>query len=234
MKNWVMALACLALSCSASDDGNGGGGSGGTGGGGSAGSGGGGGTVVDMAVGTSGGAGGGGGGGTGGAGGGGDVPEYTSGTRIKARVLTSADGAKEYRGWQDTMLNFACYFSVAGDGQYRCLPQGLPGVGPYYSDSNCTTLAVMIQKTSSTCPPPYAITSEATAMCTEYYSPLYRTHVFSMGSALAGSVYYPQGTPATCAAIAPTTGYPYTTYNFYLVGAEVPPTTFASGTVSVQ
>jgi hypothetical protein len=65
-----------------------------------------------------------GGGGGSGADGGGLVvkPDYVSGTRIKARVVTTPDGAKMFVGIYDNDLQTECSFSTAADGITRCLP----------------------------------------------------------------------------------------------------------------
>src|SRR6185295_8706491 len=49
-------------------------------------------------------------------------PEFESGSRLKAIVLTTPDGTQYFNGWHDTMLDEDCWFDVAADGQLRCLP----------------------------------------------------------------------------------------------------------------
>ena len=74
-----------------------------------------------------------------------------SGTRIKARVGTTPDGAKLFIGWHDAELGEACSFRTAADGKTRCLPDVYDStassspVAPgsrYFSDPGCTTEVV--------------------------------------------------------------------------------------------
>ncbi|MFN7131999.1 MAG: hypothetical protein ACK4N5_07945 [Myxococcales bacterium] len=61
----------------------------------------------------------------------------TSGTRLKARVGVSPDGAKVFLGWHDSARNEDCSFVLATDNKLRCLPAGRPSMGRY-ADANCT------------------------------------------------------------------------------------------------
>ncbi len=62
---------------------------------------------------------------------------YQSGSRLKARVLVTADGARQFVGWRDTQLGLDCTFVTATDGKTRCLPQ-LGGIAVVYADSACS------------------------------------------------------------------------------------------------
>jgi hypothetical protein len=67
---------------------------------------------------------------------------YQSGTRLKARMLVTADGAKAFVGWRDTVRNENCSFWNTADGKLRCLPTACAGpisTPPrMYADENCT------------------------------------------------------------------------------------------------
>src|SRR5262245_45947669 len=68
---------------------------------------------------------------------------YQSGSRIKMRVGTTPDGAKEFIGWRDTQRNENCSFFTSTDGMRRCLPvfdEPTAGTGNSYSDMQCTML----------------------------------------------------------------------------------------------
>jgi hypothetical protein len=65
-----------------------------------------------------------------------------SGTRLKARVITTADGLSSFVAWHDTLRNEDCSFQLAEDNVYRCLPVDMckygifpavrgPTAGPY-------------------------------------------------------------------------------------------------------
>lgn len=64
-------------------------------------------------------------------------PEYQSGTRLRAQLWVSADGAKIIHGFYDTQLKTACAVTTAEDGSFRCLPTRAHG-SLYYSDAACT------------------------------------------------------------------------------------------------
>lgn len=63
---------------------------------------------------------------------------YKSGSRIKAKVYKTADGAVSFLKWYDTILDVYCDFLQSPiDGKYRCLPY-TPQATSFYSDSACT------------------------------------------------------------------------------------------------
>lgn len=76
---------------------------------------------------------------------------YQSGTRIKARMLVTADGAKDFRGWKDTQINEACIFVPTTEAKTRCLPSGDGrGWAAYFADSSCTSPAALVGAGCST------------------------------------------------------------------------------------
>jgi len=100
-------------------------------------------TEDSPSIGADGGGGGGGGGGEGG-GGGGDLVSYSSGSRIRARVHSTPDGATTLAGWRDTAMDVDCAFSNVGDGSMRCLPTWTPevvsgsqGEPTWFADAQC-------------------------------------------------------------------------------------------------
>jgi len=68
---------------------------------------------------------------------------YKSGSRIKAKVLKTADGSQAFMGWYDTELETDCYaydYYRAEDGKIRYLPTDRVQVDPnnnYYADGAC-------------------------------------------------------------------------------------------------
>lgn len=63
---------------------------------------------------------------------------YQSGSRIKMRVGTTPDGAKQWIGWHDMQRNEDCGFQIASDGMTRCLPSAGANISNIYSDAQCT------------------------------------------------------------------------------------------------
>ncbi len=75
-------------------------------------------------------------------GGGGDAgpytgPDYASGTRLRAELFASADGATQWHGWYDKQFDAECTYVGASDGTTRCLP-GDVYVANSYADASCT------------------------------------------------------------------------------------------------
>jgi hypothetical protein len=64
-------------------------------------------------------------------------PTVRSGKRLRARVNTSVDGAREFLGWYDSDLQTACAPAPAMDGKLRCLPLGESQTA--YLDAACTS-----------------------------------------------------------------------------------------------
>ena len=163
-----------------------------------------------------------GGGSDGGATGGGTALDlYQSGSRLKLKVLTTADGAKAFQGWYDTQLGLDCQFVTASDGQLRCLPIGTAYVGSFYADGNCTTRLAYATCAGAT-PPAYAYaTAAAGSSCAAAY------HVYAVAGAYSGTVW--AGSPGACTMTTPPPGY-----SLFTVGGEAAASSFVAGAVAVQ
>jgi hypothetical protein len=86
---------------------------------------------------------------------------YSSGSRIRAKLLTTADGASMSSGWFDAELGLDCFPARTSDGVRRCIPTVQIPVGIYYADDTCSTPVGTIA--SGCTPPPYAL--EGTSSC---------------------------------------------------------------------
>lgn len=150
--------------------------------------------------------------------------QTTSGTRIKGRYIVSEDGAKQWYGWHDSQRNEDCGFGTSADGLTRCLPGGAGFLG-FYADPGCTQRVfggpkgcgsnaslVVTFTDAATCPP--------------------ETHVYAAGPAFSGPKVF-SGTPAACSAGVDSTAY-VMAYDMYTAGDEIPATTFAKATVSIE
>jgi hypothetical protein len=159
--------------------------------------------------------------------------DWVSGTRLRARVQTTADGAKAFYGWYDSQLHTNCYNGWAADGQQRCLPatQAVVG-GQYFSDAVCATKLATFPTAYAVCSPTIATLGEFETTCGEYGYPSYQQRFYALGAVFSGTVYERSGT--TCIGDTNKTQYPYTGSTFYLVGAEMPPTSFAAFTVTTE
>lgn len=151
------------------------------------------------------------------------VPEAEAaedGSRLVNVYWTTADGLKTPAGYYDKQLGSPCFFSLASDGKFRCIPN-LPSayLSNYFSDAACSVQLASASKTS--CEAPVIVTrlAEVEGKCGSDY--IY----YSLGPAYSGSVY--SGTPDNCVLASAST---LDTRNFYSVGAEIPPTTYVEGT----
>ena len=63
---------------------------------------------------------------------------YKSGSRIRARVAQTQDGAQMFLGWYDTEFEEPCTLVAAQDLKLRCLPGYVSAAGTFFSDANCS------------------------------------------------------------------------------------------------
>lgn len=174
--------------------------------------------------------GGGGGGGDGGSTGGvTDEQQYLSGTRIRARVLSTSDGAQQFIGWHDNTLNIDCSFLPAPDSTFRCLPAGtIANLGSYYSDMGCNN-PVGLLTTGAGCTPAYAqsvVTTTASCGATYFNSLVY--HYYPVTGPYGGTLWVKSGTNCVMTTLA------VPTWSVWTLGAEVSYSQYASGTISTQ
>jgi hypothetical protein len=86
--------------------------------------------------------------------GGDDLPGlgYENGTRLRARVFASSDGARQFETWHDNQRNEDCSFRTAADGTLRCMPAAR--FSPYFAaGSSCQTPIYAHIQPSGTCVP---------------------------------------------------------------------------------
>ena len=149
---------------------------------------------------------------------------YESGSRLKAEVLNTPDGAQAFLGWYDSQLQIDCSFATASDGQVRCLPNlgSIVKVSGYFSDASCSERLV-----AGTCAnmqtPAYAYSQQQVGDCSTNSGN--QLLIYPVTGTYTGTVY--EGTPSDCFA----TSSDF--YTFYSVGPEIDPTTFVAGTKSV-
>lgn len=141
----------------------------------------------------------------------------SSGSRIKVKAFSTADGARGIAGWYDSMLKIDCAFGVAPDGKLRCLPTSVATVASYYADSGCSTALAV--SGCGQAPPPYGWIPGSGASCSSGQYVQLTPH--------QGVLYV--GSPTNCA---PTD--PISTLQFFRTVAVVAPSIFAEGTVDVQ
>jgi len=141
-------------------------------------------------------------------------PDYTSGTRLRAKVYASADGARQWHGWFDQQLQTSCAVTTAEDDVLRCVPTGAYYSTDTFADSACTE-PVATSLPACEAPPSYAL-QNATSGCANI--------AYAIGAKVVpAAVWTNQGggcQPAT----------PEPTVDYYRVGAKVDPATFVKET----
>ena len=146
-----------------------------------------------------------------------------SGTRLKAYWATAADGSQQFMFlWRDTQLNIDCNFTLAQDGQWRCLPTAM--LATYFSDSSCMT-RVGYDLCATTNHPGYiSVPAAATSSCSVAPAPT----LYGRGAQYTGTVY--TGTPSACSDASSF----LSAFSFYALGSAVDVTTFQSASYGYQ
>jgi hypothetical protein len=222
----VSMLFVSLLSCSGAEVGPGTGPTGGTGGGAG---------VTGGGTGTGGSGPGTGGTGLGGAGGdnGGGANQfalYESGTRIKAKVGKTADGAKEFRGWFDTKRNEPCSFSQGPDGKLRCLPtEVISTMDSFFVDPGCTKPPAGTFCSSSV--PKYVRVTLKPDVCSAAQSDAF--HQIGPPIQIA-SLYQMNSATKMCELTSSIVRESYKTFRFYGIGDVVPLAEFQEMTEAVE
>jgi hypothetical protein len=158
---------------------------------------------------------------------------YQSGSRIKAKVLSTPDGAKSFAYWYDTQLDVPCWFTADPDGVTRCLPTSfigtldLSGSGSnlnwigWYADAACENplLPFMSKNSPNGCPgtnklPRWAKTCDATA-CGKG-----SCRLFEVTGLFSGTRYYVMSDKEQCVEYPQPMTWPYDSAGS--VGKEVP------------
>jgi hypothetical protein len=150
---------------------------------------------------------------------------YISGSRLRAKYLLAADGAKEFNGWHDSQLGVDCLFMIATDGQKRCLPWYINA--EYYSDASCTQLVTLTNKLcGETAPTEYALINISDDICIAKFGAYQPT-----GAMLPSQPSLYENSGGMCkAAYASWETY----YHAYILGPEIPPSSFVAATDGVE
>lgn len=150
--------------------------------------------------------------------------QTSSGSRIKAKYLTSSDGAKQFQGWYDSDRQEDCSFQLARDGSTRCMPSGY-SYGTLYSDTGCSQrLTLMLKASCGSAAPKYVWLSDATVCPATMV-------LFAVGPVFSGASLY-TGKPGACTTVA-AANYA-SVYDIYGIGAEIALSSFVAGTVAVE
>jgi len=150
------------------------------------------------------------------------------GSRLRPRLLTAADGARQFYQWWDSQRAEPCLFQTAGDGVMRCLPLAQLSVSPsYFLDAECTQRLAMVSKVSCSTADPFSAAASYELGCPT------RVRVFEVGAKLGAVTVYSGSPETTCTKNDYMTDTGPTQYDFYAVGAELPPSSFVKGELSV-
>lgn len=155
----------------------------------------------------------------------GDVEDYVSGDRIKARVLTTPDGARVLDGWRDTLLGVDCFFVDYGDGVKRCYPMKNAAFhGTYYANAECVEDVSSFPTSLVPCGtlPLYSVGSVA-PQCNEA-----RLEYTAVIAQITPTQLFIKINDQCVVATMPADTI------FYSLGADVPLSTFQNATVSIE
>lgn len=149
--------------------------------------------------------------------------EALSGTRLKQRYLQGDDGSRTPQGFFDTTRSENCAFTVAEDGEQRCIPiDATYLLGTFFYDSACTERVGYAPQGS--CPTvKYGIeySTQCPAGAVVYGATLYTPTMATLFGRNASS----------CNAVNPAT---FPTFTFYRIGGKVPASSFARAVVMVE
>lgn len=152
---------------------------------------------------------------------------YVSGSRLRAVIGETPDGAKEFLGWHDKELNIRCFFLwKTADGTERCLPSDLLH-SVYYEDSACSK-PVFIYSQKPWCsyqPPRWGSVLDGCGRV---------AHVYRLGNNTVrpSKLWEKKGT--SCVESSVPTDSEYLELMFYRASEEVPLSTFQSRKTYVE
>lgn len=154
---------------------------------------------------------------------------FKSGSRIQMRSALHAgtDGSQvaTLPAPFDTMLNVGCVVQLASDGKLRCIPawpNAAQLVSGNFADAQCTQRVAAHPCSDLT--PTYATETFGSPSCASgnwHQS----TKVFRLGAEYTGTIYNRGSASSPCAATVPASGW-----RAFVVGAEVPATSFVEFT----
>jgi hypothetical protein len=170
-----------------------------------------------------------------------------SGTRLKAKYISGADGSQLYVAevLHDSQLDVDCTFANAADDTKRCIPTAPSSSASdasgriYYRDSMCKGSAYVWLD-----PAPQGCTFNAPKYVYSYSQPPYcapnnvaadaLAHIFPVGTLAGppGGGYFAPNPQGTCG---PASGPPnQQQYVHYSLGSELPASSFVAGTVDMD
>jgi hypothetical protein len=143
---------------------------------------------------------------------------YTSGARLRARLLDAGGGAVSFQGWHDRDLEIECVFATASDGVLRCLPEAPAWVA--YANADCTAPVVFWFPDDCAHPPTFAAQWVPGANAAEPA----RVELHQVGAPVsAGPVYFQTTTGCTKG---------FHVDQAFVLGAAVAPTMFVAASTS--
>lgn len=156
------------------------------------------------------------------------VSAYQSGSRIKMKIYSTADGARRFNNWYDSLRGFDCgAFGVAADGKRRCLPLftarfDTTTTSARFSDAACS---VPLANWSTCNANPTAVEQSIAPTPSSCTGSTY--HYFAVGPVYAGTLYGKSGNSCIQMAAGATD-------KFFTIGTEIPPTEFAEITETIE
>jgi hypothetical protein len=161
---------------------------------------------------------------------------FKSGSRIKAKVLKTADGAQAFLGWYDTELDMDCQFSSyykAEDGKIRCIPSVYPSATNIYADPECTKLLWYLTAGNKGCTANLnwlaKLVGPPAGSCGEYSWAV----VYHGATEYKGTTGYVKQTDGSCVESPESFDYYKKNQLLDFLGERMPPETFAEATTAI-
>lgn len=157
-----------------------------------------------------------------------------SGTRLKRKVLTGADGSRQVNQtvFFDSSMNMNCSYRKLADGNMHCTPAN--SAKPYkypvagysiYTDSSCANLAPTLASI------PIGLRTEVTTIIEgeDATSVISSTRIYQRGAEVSGQLYASNG--GSCFLL---NNGSWSWANYYFVGAEIPASTYVQAAETTE
>lgn len=169
---------------------------------------------------------------------------YQSGSRIKAKIYSTSDGAKSFAYWYDTQLDVACSFYPDPQGVTRCLPSiiysldvsgskgDLKWTG-WFQDAACKKRLLPFATRSSPTACPHGVIPRWAKTCKVSECGVSAScQLFEVGEVFSGSTYFVMNDKNQCVEFPDPMEWPNDAAA--LVGSEVSFSLFQEATIDLE
>ena len=134
-------------------------------------------------------------------------------TRLQRINFATPGGLVQLSKWYDSSRHENCQLATAADGQVRCIPDQLSGLGNAFRDAACTQPLVLWTTALCGSPAPYVISTDFN-VCPPV------SHIYPLGAQVTTATFYAGG-GTSCTSVTL-----QSSESLYEVGAEIAPASF--------